>query len=331
MRDFLIAPASGQRCDDDGEGVCAAQACGVDGGPHVGLGLRGPHGAIAVGDLSLDHAGSQLSFRGVVGDVDLAGIIAERQQLVSRPAAFGLQFPRQIAAGGRGQECGEAAFKVALFPRQGRGGETGDARGQIECLAKPQPEPQRQIVLAMLSSYCDRMLSAKNRFPLFRRMLQREGRVARQMRQTGLVSRAVLLLGRGAIRYPHLRNMAAHRLVGDAGGTRIIGLMHHGVLAVEHPVIRVRPLDPHADFVAGDDFRRPQKSLRLASRFRLQTRNLPIPTQRNARKIVMTLAPNCKKAKAMGPIVAARMAKRRCLGGDGLESHHMPPRQGYRI
>jgi hypothetical protein len=146
----LRARASGQRCDDDGEGVRAAQACGVDRGPHVGLSFRGPHGAVAVGDLSLDHAGPQLSFRGVVRDVDLAGIIAERQQLLSRPTDFGLQFPRQIAAGRRGQECGEAVFKVALFPRDRRGGETGDALGQIECLAKPQPEPQRQIVLAML-------------------------------------------------------------------------------------------------------------------------------------------------------------------------------------
>jgi hypothetical protein len=30
----------------------------------------------------------------------------------------------------------------------------------------------------------------------------------------------------------------------------MIGLMHHGVLAVEHPMIGVRPLDPHAGFVA---------------------------------------------------------------------------------
>src|SRR5512136_69170 len=33
----------------------------------------------------------------------------------------------------------------------------------------------------------------------------------------------------------------------------MIGLMHNGVLAVEHPMIGVRPLDPHAGFVAGDD------------------------------------------------------------------------------
>ena len=62
-----------------------------------------PHGSVAICDLSLDHAGPQLSFRGVVGDVDLAGEIAEGEKLVARPAYFGLQFPRQIAAGRRGQ------------------------------------------------------------------------------------------------------------------------------------------------------------------------------------------------------------------------------------
>ena len=47
--------------------------------------------------------------------------------------------------------------------------------------------------------------------------------------------------------------MAAHRLFHDAGGARIIWLMHDRILAVKHPVIGVGPLDPHAGFVAGDN------------------------------------------------------------------------------
>lgn len=88
-------------------------------------------------------------------------------------------------------------------------------------------------------------------------------RILANLAQTGLASGAVPLLGRVAIRYPHLRNRAAYRLAGDA---RMIGLMHHGVLAMEHLMIRVHPLDPYAGFVAGDDFRRPQKGRRLVCR-----------------------------------------------------------------
>src|ERR1035437_7839096 len=40
------------------EGVCAFEPCGVDGCSHICLSLGGPHGAIAVGDFSLDHTGS---------------------------------------------------------------------------------------------------------------------------------------------------------------------------------------------------------------------------------------------------------------------------------
>jgi hypothetical protein len=43
------------------EGVCAVEPCSVYGCAHVGLSLCGPHGAKAVGDFSLDHAGPELS------------------------------------------------------------------------------------------------------------------------------------------------------------------------------------------------------------------------------------------------------------------------------
>ncbi len=73
-----------------------------------------------------------------------------------------------------------------------------------------------------------------------------------------------MLLLRGiTIRDPDLRHMAVHRLFHDTGGARIIGLMHHRILAVKHPMIGVGPLDPHAGFVAGDDPGLAKNGLRL--------------------------------------------------------------------
>ena len=60
-----------------------------------------------------------------------------------------------------------------------------------------------------------------------------------------------------------LRHMPVHYLVHDAGGAGIIRLMHDRVLAVENPGIRVRPLDPNAGLVAGDDLGGPNNGLRL--------------------------------------------------------------------
>jgi hypothetical protein len=76
------------------EGVSAPEPCCVDGCSDVRLGLRGPHGAIAIGHFPLDHAGPQLSLRAIIGRVDFAGIIAKGQKLVSRAPDFGLQLAR---------------------------------------------------------------------------------------------------------------------------------------------------------------------------------------------------------------------------------------------
>ena len=227
-----ILSGSDQDFENCLEGVCALEPCGVDGCSRIRLGLRGPPGAIAIGDFALDHTGPQRSLRTVVGGLDLAGIVAKSQKLVPRAPDFGLQLERQVAFRRRAENIGELRFKRALFAGDGRGGEVGDVRGQIERLAEPQLEPQRQIV---------------------RSMLQCKGRVARQMRQTGLMHGAMLLLRGITIRDPDVRRMAVHHLFHDAGGARIIGLMHHGVLAMENPMIGVGPLDPHAGFVAGDN------------------------------------------------------------------------------
>jgi hypothetical protein len=89
-----ILGVSRQGFEDRLEGVCAVQPCGVDGCSYVRLGLRGPHGAIAIGDFSLDHAGPQFSLRAIIGGVDLAGIVAKGQKLVLRGPDFGLQLAR---------------------------------------------------------------------------------------------------------------------------------------------------------------------------------------------------------------------------------------------
>ena len=47
--------------EDDVERAGAFEAGGVDGGAHIGFSLGGPHGAVAVGDFSLDHAGSEFA------------------------------------------------------------------------------------------------------------------------------------------------------------------------------------------------------------------------------------------------------------------------------
>jgi len=70
--------------------------------------------------------------------------------LVPRAADLGLQLERQVAGRRRAENIAELIFKRALFAGDGRGGEGGDGRSQIERLAEPQLEPQRQIVRAML-------------------------------------------------------------------------------------------------------------------------------------------------------------------------------------
>jgi hypothetical protein len=133
--------ASGQGAEDRLEGICAFEPCCVDGGAHIRFGLCGSRGAIAVGDLSLDHAGPQLWLRAVLGGLDLAGIVAKRQQLVPRPPDLGLQIARQSALRRRAQDTGKLPFERALFAGDGRGFEIGDVRGEIEGPAEPQLEP----------------------------------------------------------------------------------------------------------------------------------------------------------------------------------------------
>ena len=112
------APRLCSNSDDDVEGIGALEPRGIVCRSHVRFGFGRPHGAVAVGDLSLDHAGSELALGGIVGDVDLAWIIAKRQKLISGTSDLGLQLSGEVASGGRGQKDGELLFQLSLFPRE---------------------------------------------------------------------------------------------------------------------------------------------------------------------------------------------------------------------
>ena len=76
---LTVGGLSGECGEDDIEGVFPLEPGGVDCRSHIGLGLGCPHRTVAVGYLSLDHAGPQLAFRSVVGGRHLAGKVAKRQ------------------------------------------------------------------------------------------------------------------------------------------------------------------------------------------------------------------------------------------------------------
>src|SRR5450432_1821192 len=155
---------SGEGGGEHGEWICAFKPCGVDGCSDVRLGLCGPHGSVAICDLPLDHTRSKFALRCVVRGVDVTGIIAEGEKLAPRAPDLGLELPGKVAMGRHGEKRCQLLFQLPLFPRQGRGGEIGDAPGQIERSSQPKLKPEGQIV---------------------RTMFERESRVARQMRQTG--------------------------------------------------------------------------------------------------------------------------------------------------
>ena len=98
------AAGSGEGGEDDVEAIGAVEPCGVDGCSHIRFGFGGPHGAVAVGHFSLDHARAEFSLRGVVGGIDLAGVVAKGKKLIARAPDFGLQLSGEIASGRRGQK-----------------------------------------------------------------------------------------------------------------------------------------------------------------------------------------------------------------------------------
>lgn len=81
-----------------------------------------------------------------------------------------------------------------------------------------------------------------------------EARLAIEMSKARLVTLAMPLLGRIAIRYPYFGFMSGHRIVHNLGGAAELGGMDDGLARTEHPLIRIASLDPHARLIAGDDF-----------------------------------------------------------------------------
>ena len=81
----MFGSCSSQCADDHRERIGAVEACGVDGRPDIGFSFGGSHGAIAVGDFSLDHARAEFALGRIVRDVNLAGIVAFTVTVTSIP------------------------------------------------------------------------------------------------------------------------------------------------------------------------------------------------------------------------------------------------------
>ena len=81
-------------------------AGGIDDGADRGLSLSGPHGAVAVGDLALNHGWPEGSFAGVVGGLNQPGMVKEGQKLITRPADLSLKRTGQVTRTRSGKDVG---------------------------------------------------------------------------------------------------------------------------------------------------------------------------------------------------------------------------------
>ena len=132
------------------EGIASREARSVDGGAQVGFGIGGPFGSVAVGDFSLDDAGPQGPLTDVVGSVDLAGKIAERENLIARAADLAEQFARQWAIGGTGEDGIEIARQRALSSFHRSDGKAGNVAGEPKGPVEPELKPHAGQIAAML-------------------------------------------------------------------------------------------------------------------------------------------------------------------------------------
>src|SRR5215203_4339760 len=101
----MSAAVSGTDGGEDGaeDGGAGRQTCGVDDGAHRGLTFSRPHGAIAVGDLALNHGRSEGPFARVVGDLDKPRMSKEGQKLITSAVDLGLEGTCKVT-GTRGSE-----------------------------------------------------------------------------------------------------------------------------------------------------------------------------------------------------------------------------------
>lgn len=149
-------PSVGDSPEDGVEGAGAEQSIGIDGFALVSLG--GPSGAVAIFDLALDNAWPQRPPVDIVGSIDLAWEVAERQQLIAHPADLPKQFVRQFTIGRRGEVGVEVADPLAPSAFMGGGGQRGDVSGELNGTIAPEFESHASKFVAVLldKAPCDR-------------------------------------------------------------------------------------------------------------------------------------------------------------------------------
>ena len=189
----------------------AGEAGGIHCGAHGGLVVGGPFCAIAVRHLSLDHAGSQPPLALVVRGLDLAGKIAERQELIASAGDLGQTIAGESASSYGAENDVEIALQRAALGFERRGGEGRDVSGQSEGASQPELQPEGDIVA---------------------RLFFDEAGLAVEMSQTGLLPFGMTLLSGVAVRDPHVGTMVGHGLAHDRRAARKFGAMHNRVLSM---------------------------------------------------------------------------------------------------
>ncbi len=159
------------------------------------LALGGPHGAVTVRVLTLDHGRPQIALASIVRGLDPSRKGDESQKLGARAAHAVLDVARQVADGRSGEDVVERAFQLAALGGHRRGRRRGDGPRQGEGAVEPQLEPQGQGVVTRVERVDD---------------------VTGEVRQTGLLPVGMSLLGGIAVRQPHGRPVPVHDLVHHA-------------------------------------------------------------------------------------------------------------------
>src|SRR4051794_8567939 len=123
-------------------------------------------------------------------------MIEEGQELLARPADLGLERPRQVATACGDEDGGQLPVEASALGGQCRSRQAGDLPGEGEDRIQPDLEAPGHRVVAGLDGVGD---------------------VARQMRQAGLVSCGMALLGRVAVREPERGAVSVHHVPDHRG------------------------------------------------------------------------------------------------------------------